>query len=277
VRRITLIAIAVSGLGSQQINAQQLVDAVTVISLPTRHNIELTGELLPWQQTALRAATIAVVERVLVDRGSRVAQGQLLAVLAVIDHADVNLTAPYAGVITARYAHPGAITGPQAEPLFDLQQITRLRLVIPIPEEHAGGIPKGVINFKVPAFPGNVFTGSVARNPSALDPKTHTLPVELDVPNPAGRLLPGMRAVAVWPVMSQGSVIEVPAGAITVSGQRTFVIRIRNSLTEWVDVVKGAPSGDLIAVQGGLDAGDVIARHGTGQLRPGTRVQANIR
>ncbi|HWE53452.1 MAG TPA: efflux RND transporter periplasmic adaptor subunit [Bryobacteraceae bacterium] len=253
--------------------AQQTVDAVAVISMPLERKVELTGELRPYLQVALRSPAAGVVEKVLVDTGSRVGEGDLLAVLS----GSVEIRAPFAGIIAERYAHPGAIAGPSADPLFELQQNSRLRLVVPVGEEDAGSVPRGMVNFKVPAFPGTVFRGSVARNPGSLDPRTHTLPVEVDVQNRPGRLLPGMRATVTWPVLSQGSVTLVPPTAIAVSGKRTFVVRIRNGAAEWIDVVKGGPSGDLVMVQGGLDAGDAIARHATDQLRPGTRVQARVR
>jgi RND family efflux transporter MFP subunit len=250
-----------------------MVTVTTVISMPVERKMELPGELRPWLQVALRSPTPGVVEKVLVDTGSKVAEGTVLAVLS----GATEIRAPFGGTIAARYAHPGAQAGPQADPLFKIEQTTRLRLVVPVAEEDAGGIPHGLVNFRVPAFPGTVFRGSVARNPGSLDPATHSLPIEVDVQNRNGRLLSGMRATVTWPVMSPGSVTLVPPDAIAVSGKRTFVIRIRNGAAEWIDVVKDAPSGELVAVRGGLDAGDTIVRRATDQLRPGTRVQTNTR
>jgi multidrug efflux pump subunit AcrA (membrane-fusion protein) len=258
---------------SAPLPGQSTVEAVAVISMPVERKVELTGELRPFLQVALRPPAAGVVEKVLVDTGSRVAEKDVLAILSN----GTEIRAPFAGIVAARYAHPGVLAGPQADPLFDLQQNSRLRLVVPVAEEDAGSVPRGTVSFKVPAFPGTVFRGSVARSPGSIDTKTHTLPVEVDVQNRAGRLLPGMRATITWPVLSQGSVTMVPATSIVVSGKRTFVVRIRNGAVEWIDVVKGAPSGDLVSVQGGLDAGDAIARQGTDQLRPGTRVQARVR
>jgi RND family efflux transporter MFP subunit len=247
------------------------VDTVTVISMPVERKIDLTGELRPWLQVALHSPIPGVVEKVLVDTGSKVSEGDLLALLS----GTTEIRAPFAGTITARYAHPGALAGPQADPLFKLEQNARLRLVVPVPEEDSGTIPRGAVVFKVPAFPDTAFRGTVARSSGSIDSKAHTLSVEVDVQNRGARLLPGMRATVTWPVVSQGSVTLVPATAVATSGKRTFVIRLRNGTTEWIDVVKGAPSGDLVTVQGALDAGDVIVRHATDQLRPGTRAQAS--
>jgi RND family efflux transporter MFP subunit len=253
--------------------AQQTVDAVAVISMPVERKLDLPGELLPFQQAALRSPKEATIEKVFVDRGSRVAEGELLATLS--DATEIR--APFAGIITARYMHPGELAGPHDGTLFDLAQTSRLRLVVAVPEESAGSIPKGDITFRVPAYPGNAFHGAVMRNAGALDPKTHTLPVEVDVRNPNGRLMPGMRATTAWRVLSQGSMTLVPPTAIATVEKRTIVAKVRNNIVEWIDVVKGESTGDLISIQGPLDAGDVILRQNPGNFRPGTRVYARLR
>jgi hypothetical protein len=86
-----------------------------------------------------------------------------------------------------------------------------------------------------------------------------------------------MRASANWRVLSQGSVTLVPPSAIAVVDKRVHVARIRNGIVEWVDVVRGEQSGELVAVQGALDPGDLIARQGAAAPRPGTRIQPRVR
>ncbi len=241
--------------------------------MPVDRKIDLPGELLPFQQASLRTPKEGTVEKVLVDRGARVAEGDLLAVISNA----IEIHAPFAGIITARYVHPGVLAGPHDGILFDLAQTSRLRLVVAVPEESAGSIPKGDITFRVPAYPGNAFHGTVTRSAGALDPKTHTLPVELDVRNPTGRLMPGMRATANWHVLSQGAMTLVPPTSVTTVEKRTFVARVRNGSIEWIDVVRGEISGQLISVQGSLDPGDIILRQPSGALRPGTRVYPRLR
>jgi RND family efflux transporter MFP subunit len=343
--------------------AQQTIEAARVVARPVQRKIELPGEFLPYQQTAVHAKIAGFVQTVLVDRGSQVHEGQLLAAMvapemesqlaeararvqmmesdvaagearvagaqstyeklraaaetqgaiagneliqarqqmeaeqarvkaaqssvvaaqasakAIQDtQAYLQVTAPFTGLITARYVHPGALAGAQTGPLFDVEQIDRLRLVVSVPERHAGNIPRGLkIAFTVPAYPGAAFTGAVARLPGTVDPATRTMPVELDVENPHGRLAPGMYPVVTWPVRSPGSVLLVPPSAIVVTTERVFVNRIRDGVVEWVDVVKGEAAGDLTEVRGNLASGDIIARGGTDELRPGTRVQARLR
>jgi membrane fusion protein, multidrug efflux system len=65
----------------------------------------------------------------------------------------------------------------------------------------------------------------------------------------------------------------VPSASVAATTDRTFVIRIRNGKTEWVDVRTGLTAGALVEVFGDLKAGDEVAGRGTDELRPGTEVR----
>ncbi len=130
------------------------------------------------------------------------------------------------------------------------------------------------VNFTVPAFPGESFSGVVERIGQSLDERSRTMPVELDVANRAGRLASGMFAHIVWPVRRPQPTLFVPPSAVATTTERTFVIRIGAGVVEWVDVQRGAAMGDLVEVFGPLAQGDQVALRGTDELRPGTRVVA---
>jgi RND family efflux transporter MFP subunit len=191
----------------------------------------------------------------------------------------LRMTAPFAGVITERNVHPGALVGPStsgdnATPLLRLVDTTRLRLIVPVPEAYTAGMrARDEIAFAVPAYPGQSFSGKVARIAQAVDVSTRTMAVELDVANGDGRLAPGTFCQVRWPVRRARPSLFVPSASVATTTDRTFVIRIRNGKTEWVDVKTGLTSGPLIEVFGDLRAGDEIAGRATDELRPGTEVR----
>jgi membrane fusion protein (multidrug efflux system) len=192
----------------------------------------------------------------------------------------LRLTAPFAGVISERNVHPGALVGPPtsgagATPLLRLVDADRLRLVVPVPEAYTAEMRPGAeIPFTVAAYPGQSFSGKVARIAQAVDISTRTMAVELDVANGDGRLAPGTFCQVRWPVRRSGPSLLVPSPSVATTTDRTFVIRIRNGKTEWVDVKTGLTSGALVEVFGDLRPGDEIAGRGTDELRPGTDVRA---
>ena len=335
----------------------QAGDRVAVVSKPVSRTVDLPGELLPFLTVSLHAKIPSYVDRVLVDRGSAVKQGQLLvqlsapemaaqvaeaeskvqaaeadrlqaeaqlaaaqstydrtktaaqtpgaiagnelvqmekqkdsaqalansrrqasqatqaALRAVKDlQAYLRIIAPFDGVVTDRLVHPGALVGPGNDAvLLVVQQVSHLRLVVPVPEENVGGIASGAsVPFQVPATPGRAYTGKVARIAHALDQKTRTMAVELDVMNPDGSLAPGMYPTVKWPVRSAQPVLFVPKSSVVTTTERTFVIRDRQGKAEWVDVKKGAADGDLVQVIGELKAGDMVIRRGSDEIRAGT-------
>jgi RND family efflux transporter MFP subunit len=184
----------------------------------------------------------------------------------------LKVTAPFDGIITERYAHPGALAGPGVrEAMLRLEQHSRLRLVVAVPESDTGGIPRGVrVPFTVPAYPGETFSGVVARVSRVLDPKTRTMPVEMDVSNPSARLAPGMYPEVGWPMRRARASLLVPPTAIVTTTERTFVIRANNGRAEWVDVARGLPQGDLVEVLGALAPGDTVVKRATDEIRPGS-------
>jgi len=189
----------------------------------------------------------------------------------------LRITAPFDGVVTERNVHKGSLVGPSGGPasttMLRIRQISKLRLVVAVPETNVGGLAQGnKVNFSVPAFPGQTFIGEVQRISQSLDVRTRTMPVELDVPNSPAHLSPGMYAEVVWPVRRKESSLFVPPSAIATTTERAFVIRIRNGTTEWVDVKRGVTMGDLIEVFGLLEPGDEVAVRGTDELREGIQV-----
>ncbi len=192
----------------------------------------------------------------------------------------LQVKAPFDGVVAERNVHPGALVGPNggqgvAVPMVRIETLSRLRLVVPVPEAYFAGIPEGArVEFTVPAYPGETFSGPVARIAHSVDFKTRTMPVELDVMNPSGRLASGMFPQVLWPVRRPRPTLFVPASAVARTTERVFVVRIREGKAEWADVKTGASSGSLIEAFGDLKEGDRVALRGTDELRPDTQVSS---
>lgn len=359
---MTVPKLPIAFLVALTLSAQTTVDVVKVVSKTVERQVKLPGEFLPYLRVPIHAKVTGFVDKVYVDRGSMVKEGQVLVTLVApemkaqiteaeskvqalklqqaeaqaksagmqstyeklksasatpgvvagndlvvaqktadaaealvrafngsIESAQANVQAlkdlesyltirsPFSGVITERLIHPGALVGPSSgsstTPLLMLEQSSHLRLVVAVPEAIVGGIVNGaIVPFRVPAFPGKSFDGLVSRTAHSLDEKTRSMAVELDVKNPRLQLAPGMYPEVVWPVRAPHPSVLVPPASIVTTTERTFVIRVKNGVTEWVNVNRGPAAGDLVEVYGPLKPGDLIVQHGTDELRPGARV-----
>ncbi len=184
----------------------------------------------------------------------------------------LEVSAPFDGVITERRAHPGALAGPGQPSLLRLEQISRLRVVVAVPEGEVSGIVRGAsVPFTIQG--GLSGTGTVARLARSLDPRTRTMAVELDVNNAGGALSPGMYAEVTWPVRKAKGSILVPPTAIVTTTEKMFVIRNNGGTAEHVPVSKGAPVGDLVEVFGNLKEGDLVVRRGSDEIRAGQAIK----
>src|SRR5262245_14538883 len=207
------------------------------------------------------------------DDSVKAAQAQVQAVQDLGQY--LTIKAPFDGIITERDVHPGALVGPgsSSTPLFRLHQISRLRLVVAVPEALVGAIVKGArVPFTVPAFPGETFSGVVTLAAHELDPRTRTMAVELEVKNADLRLASGMYPEVSWPVRRAQASLLVPPTSVVTTTERTFVIRVADGVAEWVNVGRGARIGDLLEVFGPLKDGDLIVRRGTDEIRDGTKL-----
>jgi len=342
----------------------ETVEFAAVISKQSSHTVELPAEISPFLSVALHARVAGYVERVLVDRGSVIKEGELLVELTApemqaqiaesasklqvadadklqaeaqfaaaqstyqrtveaartpgavaendliraqkqVDAAQalvnsrikagaaaqsavnalqamvayLKIAAPFDAIVTDRLVHPGALVGPGGgDPaLLVIQQVSHLRVVVPVPEEDVSGIVAGArVEFRVPAYPRRIFAGTIARVAHALDQKTRTMPVELDVMNRDGALSPGMYPSVKWPVRSPRPQLFVPKTSVVTTTERTFVIRDQRGRAEWVDVTRGAADGDWVEVIGNLQPGDPVIRRATDEIRDGASLPQSL-
>lgn len=235
----------------------------------------ISGRELIQAQKAMEAAQSLVKA---LGSGVLAAESSMRAVTQMEQY--LTVTAPFDGVITERMVHPGALVGPAGAgtgALLRLEQMSRLRLLVAVPEvEYAGVVPGAQVAFTVPAHRAQKFSGTVARVSRSVDVKTRSMPVELDVTNPAGALAPGMYPEVSWPIRRPVESLLVPATSVVITTERTFVIRVKDGRAEWVDVRKGVSVGDQVEVTGSLQPGDTVVRRGSDEIREGTPIQAQV-
>ncbi|WP_026187921.1 efflux RND transporter periplasmic adaptor subunit [Methyloversatilis universalis] len=181
----------------------------------------LDAEVLPRREfevaQAEAAAADAEVQRArqrLQSLAPRGVSGQTLA-----------LRTPLAGVVTERHATPGLEVRPDAEqPLFVVSDLSRLWLLIDLPEQELGKFRVGDrIEVSIDAWPDERFSATVSRIAPVLDPQTRRVQVRCDLPNADGRLRPEMFARAHVLSDSGQRVLRLPTSALVSDGLYTAV------------------------------------------------------
>ena len=194
-----------------------------------------------------------------------------------------RITAPFAGVITHRYADPGAMiqagtsSQTQAMPIVTLSDNARLRLVIPVPESGVADVRIGSpVQVRVDAL-NRTIEGTVARFADRLDSDTRTMRVEVDVPNADLSVVPGMYAEASLVLEARKNVVVAPIQAIDRDGDtaHALVVNAKHQI-EPRNLKVGLSNGDAIEVTSGLAPGDLIVVGPRAQLSPGASVTPKV-
>jgi len=201
------------------------------------------------------------------------AKSDYKAVAANLDY--LQIRAPFDGVVSARNVNLGAyVSGGSSQPIFVIQEQSKMRLVISVPELYTGGLSnKDVVTFSVKALPNRKFKAQVKRLAGALDEKLRSERLEMDVYNKNKELLPGMYADVDLPIPSHDSTYIVPKTAVVVSTEKVFVIRVKDNKAEWVDVKKGFQSGGSMEIYGNLQPGDKLVVKANDEIRDGQQVR----
>jgi RND family efflux transporter MFP subunit len=193
----------------------------------------------------------------------------------------LQIRAPFDGVITSRNVNSGAYVGPAGkgsdQPLLVLQQQSRLRLVVSVPEIYTGSLKnKQEVTFSVKALPNQKFTAKISRLAGALDEKLRSERLEMDVYNKDKKLLPGMFAEVELSHSSRDSTFIVPKTAVVTSTEKVFVVKVINHKAQWVNVQKGLVSGDKMEVYGDIHPGDALVNNATDEIRDGQTVKDTV-
>lgn len=188
-----------------------------------------------------------------------------------------KVRAPFAGVITARFADPGALIQiattslTNAMPLFTLMDPETIRIYTNVPQEEASFAKPGVTEaiLTVNERSGRQFKGVVTRTTFALDPSTRSLLVEIDVPNKDHALQPGMFGEVILLLHQKPNALVIPPGAIVTKGTAKAVFIVDDKSAKLVPIRTGISDGRWVEVTEGLAGTEDVVVVGKGKLTEG--------
>jgi RND family efflux transporter MFP subunit len=225
------------------------------------------------QVDAANAALAATEQQVQVSRAE---QGHTKA---MFDY--TNVTAPFTGVVTKRYANTGSMiqagtsSSTQAMPIVRLSQNDLLRLILPVPESVVPRIKIGQgVEVNVPSM-HRTFPGKVARVEDKLDLSTRTMNTEVDVPNPSLLLIPGMYAEVNLTLDRSDKALSIPVtavDAVDAGAASVMTVTADNHIAKRT-VKLGLETSNLVEVLSGLSEGEMVVIGNRASLQPGQEVK----
>lgn len=195
-----------------------------------------------------------------------------------------RVTAPYSGVITTRFADPGAMiqsasaSATQAVPLYTLMDLETVRVYVSVPQEVSLLAKPGVpVTLTLKEKPDQEFKGAITRTTEALDPATRTLLVEVDLPNKERYLQPGMYVSATLALERHPDALVIPPAAIVTGGNKNkSVFSAEQGKARQITIKTGLDDGKWVEVVEGLTGSEDIVVVGKSNIRDGQAVNPSL-
>jgi membrane fusion protein (multidrug efflux system) len=215
-----------------------------------------------------------------------------------------QIIAPFSGVITGRFADPGALiragggdfgvneiagvvspgategSGGHREgggPVLTMAQIDKLRVYVYVPEQVCSLIRRGTpASLTFEEFPGQVFKGTVTRYSNSLDLATRTMMTEIDIENRSHRLYPRMYAHVTLELVRHPDAIRLPVGALGGSGQANYVLVVKDGRLAQVPVSTGINDGHYVEITAGLRGSELVLTNPSPALSAGEAVEYQL-
>lgn len=214
-----------------------------------------------------------------------IAQGKYLQAKAQADELEAlvsytKITAPFDGVITARFVDPGALiraggdqtitpldqssahpNGNGASPVLGLAMISTMRTYVYVPQEAVSWIRRGMpAKLTVQNLPGRTYEGTVTRYANSLDLGTRTMLTEIDLKNPNNELYPGMYANVTLDLERHRDALVLPESAVGESTEGRYVMVAQDGKLHRQPVTVGINSGKSVEITDGLSGREEVVR-----------------
>ena len=242
-------------------------------------DLKATQAQIPAAEADLKRKRQLVKERVVSQSDLDDAQSkydsliaQSISLTATIDRR--ILTAPFGGVLGIRkvnlgqYLHPGDL-------IASLQDLSVMRMRFLVGQKDFAKIKLGQdIDARFDAYPSEVFKGRITAIEPSVKYTSGIIPIQAEIPNSDMKLLPGMYASLDVLLPDHGKKTVVPQSAVTFNlyGETAYVVDQQSMTVQQVTVRTGPRRDNIVVIESGLKAGDMVVVAGQLKLTNGTKV-----
>ena len=231
---------------------------------------------------ALRASNAVSQQTVDEKVGDAASQkAQVVAVQANLDRIKAmedfrDILAPFDGVVTARRIDVGALvaaTNNEAKALYDISDISKMRVYVHVPQVYAASMHKGLkVTLSLPQYPHRSFEGALDTTSNAISDVARALLVEAIFPNTDGLLSPGAYAEARFTLPLDPHKLVIPSSAMIFRGENPQVAVVKDGKIDLRKVTILVDTGPEIEIATGLEPDDKIVLNPSYAMETGEEV-----
>lgn len=188
--------------------------------------------------------------------------------------ANIRLTSPIDGVVTARNFDPGDMYNGSA-PILTVMQINTLKVTLSLAERFFPNVRLGMgAEIRVDMLPNKVYEGKVSLIYPTIDPATRTFMIEISIPNPTKELRPGMFSrTTIHFGTKKGITVKDIAIQRQLGTNERYVFVAVDGKAERRLVTTGIQVGDQVEILSGVNEGDMVITEGISRLMQGTEIE----
>src|SRR6202040_3612529 len=220
-----------------------------------RNNILLQKQIVA-QQLADQSSADAKAKQAVVDANAANVR-QLEAMQSF-----KTLAPPFDCVVTARNVELGMLinSGGSGQPLFEVSDLHRVRIYVQVPQSFSAGLTVGMkATFEMPQYPGVQFDATASHISRAINPTSHSMQVELQADNAAGKFFGGSYCNVHFEIPTDANLVRVPSTALITGNQGKQVATLDgNDKVVLKSVRLGRDLGDSVEVVAGLSPSERI-------------------
>src|SRR6202790_4386934 len=235
-----------------------------------RNNILLQKQIVAQQLADQTTADAAAKEAVVDANQANVRQLEAMQSFK-------TLAAPFDGVVTARNVELGMLinSGGSGQPLFEVSDLHRVRIFVQVPQSFSAGLAPGLkATFEMPQYPGVQFDATLSHISRAMNPASHSMQVELQADNSAGKFFAGSYCNVQFEIPADVNLVRIPSTALVTGNQGTQVATLDSSDKVVLKRVQlGRDFGDSVEVIAGLSPSDRIVDNPPETLAAGDTVR----
>jgi RND family efflux transporter MFP subunit len=191
-----------------------------------------------------------------------------------------HIVAPFDGIVTKRYVDQGAFipsatsgSVAQSAAVVTIMDIARVRVEVAVPEQDAAVVKTGLAAMlTLDELPGHAFEGTITRFGYALDEATRTMMTEIELPNPARELRPGMYGSVKLVLERKKDALIIPIDALVVDKTRTFVFTPAGDKAKRLTVKVGFRDSTSAEILEGVSLDQVVLLAAKASLTDGQAV-----
>ncbi|MEB3224988.1 MAG: efflux RND transporter periplasmic adaptor subunit [Synechococcus sp.] len=231
----------------------------------------------------LKASQEQVITR---QQAIAAAQKRVIAQQAILAQAQESLTytqtvAPQSGIILSKKVEAGD-TIQAGQTLLEIGDLSAIKVEIQISDRDLSQFTQGQrVNVALDAFPGETFSGEVTRISPVADAAARLIPVEITIPNPAGKIATGLLARVSLNNPNTNTAVMIPATALKTGAteQPTIFVPVTQGEETTIQVRPvqvGKEDNGLVEILSGLRAGERYIIKGDRPLETGQMVRLSL-